>query len=408
MNSSYDVIVIGAGMAGLSAARTLVDSGVKVLILEARDRIGGRVYTDRSSGLPVELGAEFVHGDKVSTWQYIKESGSDTVEFHKNRKVEFPDGTVIDGDEAKFVDDFEKLVADYRGPECSMGEFIAGLSFTDAEKAVLSVKYGDYEATDVSNLSMALLSNDWREVDNGANHLLPGGYDVILEHMAKGLDVRFQTVVDGVTYDDEGALVHTKNEDFNANFVICTLPLGVLKSKKVTFSPDLPEAKKQAISKIGMGKIIKVVVFFTEDVLGDINISNIAGDVSCFWKSIGNDHVVTAFVGGSRCANLASLPEVGCVKEVVDVISAVVGTDLTDKVERYIILLWDESDPYSGGAYSYSSVGMEGTEYKILAEPVGKSLHFAGEATSIDGNSAMVHGAIDSGLRAAREILSLS
>jgi monoamine oxidase len=405
MTEQFDVVVIGAGMAGLMSAKLLKDSGLKVVVLEARDRSGGRVFTDHSTGFPVELGAEFVHGDKISTWDLIKKTNSTTVNWQKNRKLVLPDKTVIDGNDATFIDKFEELVFKYNSLEISMGDFIKNSVFSDNEKAILSVKYGDYEAANVENISMKLISDNWREVDNGGNHLLPGGYSILVDYLAEGLDIHYDCTVSAIEYNEESVSVVTGDSKYVGASCICTLPLGVLKAGKVLFSPQLPQSKVDSINKIGMGQIIKISIEFSEDVLGDINIVNIANDVSCFWKSIGNNRVVTAFVGGSRCERLSKLSDQECVNKLMAGISNVVGRDVSSKYVSHIVQKWNDSDPNSMGAYSYSSVGMSGKEFSMLAEPIG-ALHFAGEATSVDGNNAMVHGALDSGRRAAHEILA--
>ncbi|MGI9163204.1 MAG: FAD-dependent oxidoreductase, partial [Mycobacterium sp.] len=269
-----DVLVIGAGIAGLRAAEVLVANGRRVIVLEARDRLGGRIHTDRSWGVPVELGASWIHGvDNNPIAALAAAEGIKTQPFDYESIVYGPDGRRR---AAGTFDDLESQVAELveAGREDSpvpdeplrtaLDRAIADADLDAAER--LDIEWGISEsieheyAGDAVDLSANHFDDGGQE--SGGDVLLPGGYDKILQALAKAVDVRFSHVVASIDTSGDRAVVTTSLGKFFANAVIVTVPLGVLKAGSIQFLPPLPDSKSTAIDRLGMGVLSKTCLRF--------------------------------------------------------------------------------------------------------------------------------------------------
>ena len=266
-----------------------------------------------------------------------------------------------------------------------------------------SLEYG----ADMNDLSLWEWDQD--EEFGGEEVIFPGGYNQITNGLAKGLDIRLETVVKTIRYGDDGVVVETTAGDFVADQAVVTFPLGVLKQASVKFEPPLPESKQLAIQKLAMGVLNKVYLRFPE-VFWDENVETISylGDVLGEWSDwlsfvpFTGEPVLMAFHGGDKGFALENLSDDVIVAGAMKTLQVMFGESVPEPI-GVLITRWGK-DPFALGAYSHIPPFASGEDYDALFEPVDDKLYFAGEATSREYPST-VHGAYLSGLAAAREML---
>lgn len=423
LSTSADVLVLGAGIAGLAAACTLTDKGLSVIVLEARNRVGGRMWTDASLGIPLDLGASWIHGVNGNPiTKLAKDFGIKTLPTNGDNALEFAaDGSELPDDEfdrmeALFEDIYEEVAEmqdstdDDMPLQVAFDQVIAsrGLSDEDLRRLnyyihlVTALEYG----ADAKDLSLWWWDQD--EEFGGEEVIFPGGYNQITDGLAKGLDIRLGEVVKIVRYGSNGVEVETSAGNYVADKAVVTFSLGVLKQASVKFEPPLPELKQDAINRLGMGVLNKVYLKFSE-VFWDEDVETISyvgerlgewGDWLSFVPFTG-EPVLMAFHGGERGFALEDLSDDDIVAGAMRTLRLMFGDDIPEP-EGVLITRWGK-DPFSFGAYSHIPPFASGDDYDALAEPVDDVLFFAGEATSREYPST-VHGAYLSGLRAAEEI----
>ena len=422
----YDVIVIGAGMSGIAAADKLDSEGFDVLILEARDRIGGRTWTMYwdTAGIPIDMGAGWIHGTTNNPLTKIAEDhGIELLETDLNSGVLLgPDGEWIDDDK---YNEIESLYAQFQEYRWEYAEQVdEDTSIKEAEenfakinnlseeqkhqlRFMINTALEHEESADVSDLSL------WTEVGKeiyGLEVIFPKGYIQILDTLDDGLDIRLEHVVSKIKYDEHGIVVITNQGTFNSKYVISTLPMGVLQAGDVEFSPPLPVDKQKAIERIGMGNMNKLYLLFDDMFWDDVTLLNyISSDGSSMWEFFNlNDlgkPILLGFTTGEHSLQLEKMSDNEIIADAMSILEKMYGDETLEPID-YVRTKW-ASDPYSKGAYSYSGVGTTEADYEALAAPVMNRVFFAGEATYMD-YTATVNGAYLSGLREAERITSLT
>ncbi|NJN17956.1 MAG: FAD-dependent oxidoreductase [Oscillochloris sp.] len=403
----HDCIIIGAGIAGLAAAQTLADAGIHALVVEARDRIGGRIYTDHTHG-PAELGAEFIHGEYAVTWEIIRAAQLRTIDWSGQRRFAV-NGRLrpVDDPLGSQVARLYSAAAGYTGSELAATELLAKLAAPADPAHTLALRWlANIEGADPHKLDAAALSRERAASSNGdTNYHLLDGYDAVPAHLAASLNIRLNSPVEQIVWDAAAVqVVVTGGATLAARHVIITVPLGVLQAGRITFAPALPPAKQAAIDSIAMGNVTKLLLWFARPIWPEeLGLISSDGQVSTWWPiESAAVPAVMGYTGGLYGLDLARYGETEAIaiglRELsqlldVDAAAACIGGKLAD---------WSR-DPWSLGAYTYSPLGM-GNARAALAAPLGR-LHFAGEATVLGGHIATVHGAIESGRRAAGEIM---
>lgn len=412
------VLVIGAGAAGLAAARRLRAAGRPVTLLEALSRIGGRIHTDDGfASVPVELGAEFIHGRQASTWQIVRAAGLHTVqvdhratvEYHLDgRRLGWPD---LAGDpELRQTGRLEEHLAGYQGPDITFREYARAQDWSPRARARAEAFIAGYDAADPGEISVLARAEQARRWHAGVgNFRILEGYARVVEALAAGLDVRLNTQVSTVRWQAGAVVVETRDgQRFEAARAVVTLPLGVLQAGGVAFDPPLPPAKQTAIARLRMGPVVKIILRFREPFWGR-RLGFLLSDrpVPTWWApglgQPGYAPVLTGWAGGPPAAALSRLGAESAIAQALDDLTHFFGPAPRRLFETARFVDWP-SDPFARGGYSYVPVGAMGAQ-AALAEPVDGTLFFAGEATHTAGHIATVHGAIESGWRAAAELL---
>ena len=423
------VLVIGAGVAGLAAARTLHDSGlVEVTVLEARERIGGRIWTDRGfEGFPAELGASWIHGtvkNPVHEFAIAEKIGLSNTQ---NRAM--PDAFDHQGkhfsahQQEQMYALFETIrTAAYenqqrltQGKDVSLGSALEGelrrrkLSpeIRSQQKHLIAVEIENEYAEDASRLSL----RSWDRVRwfSGDDMLVPQGYDLIPRALARNLDVRTSMPVRKIEYAGNGVSAFTQNgKTFHADYAIVTLPLGVLKKGSVAFSPALPHAKRLAIARLGMGNFNKLYlkfdrVFWPEHTTWIEYFGNDSGHWPMFLnlKKTHGQPALVGFVVGDKALALEKLGNEAVTDSALKILRLLYGQQVPPPRSSFFTR-WS-SDQYALGAYSCIPPGVQANDLDVVGAPIDDKLFFAGEATSRQ-DYGTVHAAYTSGRRAATEI----
>jgi polyamine oxidase len=429
------IIVIGAGMAGIAAARTLHDAGHDVKILEGRDRIGGRTYTDHSLGVSNDLGAAWIHGPIANPMtSFAKQFGVETAHTDFDNRTGTSlmafnaDGSPIDT--AQFTNGlrfytaaydrlFTSILYERPGKDVrSMADlYRCGLpgveELNEVERkgfyysSVVRVQYGD--AADLHEIDWRL-SNRYVKLPGGDLILHGGGFGRIVHGLAEGLNIETGVIVNAVEYGEDGVRIYTNRGEEQCDRVVVTLPLGVLKAGRVAFFPALPVEKQAAIQRIGYGNYEKLALqfptcFWPTEPHRFSYMTDSDPELFTSWVNVAHytgAPVLVAMHSGSRARHTNRWSDEKIIAEAMQVLRTLFGADAPDP-SAYVRTGW-ESDPFSLGSYSFSAVGGHLDDRQTLAASVADRLFFAGEATH-PRYFATVHGAWETGVRAAREVM---
>lgn len=424
------ILIIGAGIAGLAAAQLLQSYGYTVMVVEARERIGGRIWTMHDGDhVAFDLGAQWIVGTQdnpvlelAQRWQ-VETLQTDwfSAVLYTASGLRLPE--TAQRDSAELLTRLLQGVRTLRDQARALGlpdsSLDAGVSRVIAAMNVLPIEQAELQyilstdiehelATDLSDLSLYCWDQEGRL--EGDELLLPGGYDQIVLRLAEGLDIRRKSVVKHVAMHEESVVVTTDREVLSADRAIITVPLGTLQQGKIAFTPALPAHKQTAIHRLGVGVLNKVFLCFPfsfwpeEDILGHLSARR--GEWSWFinlTRSTGKP-VLLALNAGKFALHIESLSDREIVAAAMRVLRKLYGQSIPDP-NAYYITRW-ASDPFSCGSYSHIPPGGSCDDYDILSQPIKNRLFFAGEATAC-AFAGTVHGAYLSGIREAERIMAL-
>ncbi len=432
-SSSYDVIIIGAGAAGLAAGRALHDAGQNILILEARNRIGGRIWTDEQfADFPVELGAEFIHGETAATHDLVDQAGLNTIPVVRMGNLRWGEG-------GKAALPRERLSAAVQEQLAALFKDYADLSDQHADsldktppyklvsqdmslRAYFQSRGASAEALDVADVLFAqtccaasetlscadMIREGWVDHAGKEEFRIREGYRNLLEDYSRALPIRLNMPISAVQWDRSGVTVAPKGETFHARRCIITLPVSVLQNGNIQFEPPLSETKQQALAAFRTEPATKLIYRFNQPFWDD-NLTFMAHTgLAARWWTPGYGRagaaVIGAYITASRAAKIDAMSENSALETGLNELSQLLGVPFETLKKNLIAakrVSWAQ-DPYALGGYAHLPPGKSDAR-PALAQPEGDVLFFAGEATAWDTNPQTVHGALESGWRAARE-----
>jgi monoamine oxidase len=444
-----DIIVIGAGISGLAAAADLARAGMAVEILEARDRVGGRIFTQQDPTLdyPVELGAEFVHGLAPEIWLPLQQHNLKVTEVEGDRWCSV-DQRLQKCDVFSQADRILSHMDDKHGDEAFL-DFLArsfpGDDGAEAKQWVTRYVIG-FNAANAEEVSVHWLVHNRtaeEQIEGDRAFRIVGGYRTLVDQFAQefapspagagvppAAELHLGNIVREIHWDKGSLRIEAQtprgSRILESPRALVTVPLGVLQSPdSIRFDPELPKQKRQALDHLVMGKIIRLVLCFRQALWDHVppgrmeehgsqeDLANLSflfsqdGYFPTWWTQMPEHMPIITGWSPAHCAErMAGMTEGRIIDKALESLSELLGlekAEVNSQLNSAYLHNW-ETDPFSCGAYSYVKAGGEGCQ-ATLAAPIANTLFFAGEHTDTTGYNGTVHGAIASGRRAAKQIL---
>lgn len=409
--TDIDVVVIGAGAAGIEAALGLKAAGRKAIVLEARNRVGGRAFTDTSLGIPYDAGAMFIHWAERNPWVQIAAGlGIETPPEPSGGGFQvFADGLPMpETDRLKRRGAFGLIdrrleTVDIGARDMSVVELLGDLGPDMAPIASSGLLLSIGEESD------RISARDYQRLWSGDDLVVPTGYGDLVTRHAAGIDIRLNEPVSAIRWDGPGVSVTSRSGTLRANAVIVTVPVGVLKADAIRFTPELPARTRDALAGIGMGALTKLALRIEGERFG------IAPGMSFLEagspKKLMNfdlfpddRDIVIGYFGGDYARELSKAGQAQAQDHVVELLAKMLGGDLRKAVKASSFPAW-WTDPFSQGSYSVCLPGHEKAR-DVLAQPIGGRIFIAGEATA-GGGAMTVGGATLAGRAAAAAVARL-
>ena len=427
-----DILIIGAGASGLMAGKKLSEAGKKSTILEARNRLGGRIHSLYQDHFPViaEAGAEFVHGKLELTMKLLNEAGLTT------KSTEGKMWQVKDKEwekENDFIEDWSLVVSRLK----ELKEDMSIANFLQQEFGELKYKklrdslkhyVEGYDAADTTKASTLAFRDEFMSEED-EQYRVKNGYGKLIEYLANkcsanGSTIKLSCTVTEVQWRKNLVKVITSDEqEYTANKIIITVPLGIWQAEpgskgSILFSPRIPE-KIKAARQLGYGAVIKILLLFKEvfwenDSLphADRHVKNIGfifseNSIPTWWTQLPDKTpLLTGWLAGPAAEKLKDKNDDIILEYAFRSISSIFNipkNTVKEKLQASKVLNWT-ADPFTRGAYSYETVNSQQVK-KILMEPVDETLFFAGEAMYEGEHTGTVEAALVSGSRVSYEVL---
>jgi monoamine oxidase len=427
-----DVVVVGAGAAGLAAALSLAKRSVRVVVLEGRDRIGGRVRWEPvgSAGVPAELGAEFIHGPAAETAAFMREAGLTRTPIGDASWAWSSAGGLraADDDDFSAGDVFERVrtLAEDESVDTFLRRFEHDPALQNLALRARGFVEG-FEGADPARVSARSIADELQTgVDSTTSRPVPS-YAPLFEHLGArcaraGVDLRLGSAVERIAWERGKVTIDARSEragafTLGARCAVITAPVGVLRQRGDApapfFAPPLPVEKQVALRGLEMGHAARVVLAFRtpfwETIDGgrfrDAAFFRCEGTAfAAYWtQAPQRERTIVAWAGGPRATAMDGVPAQARINRALDEFGTMFGQRDLARREYEAGVTYDWStDPFAYGAYSYVVTGA-GAARAALGTPVDDTLFFAGEATSTDGQGGTVSGAFGTGMRAAAE-----
>ena len=413
-------LIIGGGIAGLAAALELTKHNIPTTVLEVKSRFGGRIQTIRRGGVAIEYGAEFIHGRSKPLLDAIQHAGLSTQTVPDANRT-FEDGKFHDANTWNVVSDVLNRV-DIHAPDCSIDAFLAGQVLDDRTRTLVKNFVTGFDAAHTDRIS----AHACRRAEYSAERMnldkqmrVVEGYSALVDYFVREIEARGGRLITGAKVRrirwEKGnvealAGVADGEDTFRGHVAVVTLPVGVLKAGDVTFEPSLPD-KIEAANGLEFGNAVKIIFHFRDSSWNDFGFIHVPDAHIPTWWSDPRGPIVTGWAGGTHADALLALPSDQLGATGLEILSKILFDGAPVSLLRRCLLAihyynWAD-DPDIRGAYSY--IPVNGLDLpKLLAAPVAGTLFFAGEATVKDAQTGTVFGALETGMRAAQEILSSS
>jgi monoamine oxidase len=423
-----EIIIIGAGAAGLIAAYKLTKAGQKVTILEARNRIGGRCYTFSGDHFtqPVEMGAEFIHGTLPITLKLLKEANIPCEAIYGDN-FQAKNGEIKQSEFfMEHWDEFEKALSEVQEDQ-SLEQFLqqnfAEEKYAGLRKSAIQFAAG-YDTADPKRVSLFSLRDEWlSDHEEETQYRIPGGYIQLMDFLENqikksGGEIILNSTVKQVNWQPNLVEVLTADgASFTGKKIVLTVPLGVLalsgnETGAIGFNPDLPQQRKAAV-EMGFGAIIKILIEFTEPFWEQRGINNLQflfseEKIPTWWaQTPQKNNVLTGWLGGNPHDKMQHLSDDEILKAAFVSLANIFKIDtsfIEQKLVSAKIYNWT-TDPFTRGSYSYATL-QTNVARKILKTPVAQTIYFAGEALFEGEQLGTVEAALVSGLEVSEEILA--
>lgn len=412
------VIVIGAGISGLAAAKKMKENGFNVIVLEAQDKVGGRLRTNRTLGVAFDEGASWIHGinDNPIT-NLAQQAGMNTALTDDESLVCYDINGVLRSD--AIYDNAEAELETILSTLKNSGS--ATQSFETVFNGLYPTKVNDrlwkfllstnitFDLGDLNKVSSTLYGEG--EEFSGEERIATNGYDTIPVFLANGLNIQLNQRVSKIDYSGSKAKITHNSNITEADYVLVTVPLGVLKSGTIQFVPNLPSAKQNAVQKVGMNCVNKFLLTwdtaFWDDEQYICYTPEIRDKFNYFVnvkKFNPNVNALMTFAYADSARETETMTDEQIISEIMLHLKDVYGNNIPNPT--HILRTKWQTNENSFGAYSFTQVGTEMQHFDDLAEEVNDKLFFAGEHTHVDYFST-AHGAFLSGIREADKIINL-
>lgn len=415
---SKTVFIVGAGISGLAAAKKLKEKGFNVTILEAQDKVGGRLRTNRSLGVGFDEGASWIHGiDGNPITTLAQQAGMTTFETVDESRKSYDVGGILRS--AATYDNAEGEL--YTILNSMMKKGNAGQSFETVFNVQYPTKANDrlwqfflstyvtFDTGDLNKLS-SLLYNEGEEY-SGVEKIATNGYDTIANYLASGLTIQLNQRVSKIDYAKTKIQITHNGSVSEADYVLVTVPLGVLKANSIQFTPALPTVKQTAIQKLGMNCVNKFLLTWNTAFWDDVQYISYTPEIRDKFNYFVNVkkfnpsvNALMTFAYADYARQTETMTDAQITNEIMVHLKDIYGNNIPNPT-NLLRTKW-QTNENSFGAYSYTAVGTEMRHFDDLAEEVNDKLFFAGEHTEIDYFST-AHGAYLSGIREADKIIAL-
>ena len=412
------VIVVGAGISGLAAAKKLKENGFNVIVLEAQSKVGGRLKTNKSLGVAFDEGASWIHGTAGNPITSLaQQAGMNTAFTDDESILAYDIGGVLHSDsnfsdtEDKFYTVLETLKnngSSTKSFETVFNELYPTYCNDRLWKFFLST-YLTFDTGDLNMLS-SLLYNEGEEF-GGEERISVNGYDTIPSYLAIGLNIQLNQKVTKIDYSNTKILVSHNGTVTEADYVLVTVPLGVLKANKIDFVPSLPNTKQNAIQKVGVNCVNKFLLTWETAFWDDEQYICYTPDIKDKFNYFVNVkkyqptvNALMTFAYADKARQTENMTDQQIIEEIMTHLRDIYGNNIP--YPKNILRTKWQTNEYSYGSYSYTAVGTEMRHFDDLAEEIDDKIFFAGEHTEIDYFST-AHGAYLSGIREADKIIAL-
>lgn len=418
------ILILGAGISGLSAARILTDRGLKVTIVEARDRAGGRIHTNHDLGTPVDMGAAWIHGIsrnpiydlcRKNSIAMMPTNYSNSVLLDDNGKCASAISKLLFSTRAnRILPRLARLSRSLSSDICvedAIEIIIEESAMSKPELCFLNRQLIEFEAMNGSSLKEQSLFALTKEYDSfrGGDRLFPSGFSQLIDRLSQRIDIKYGKIVARIKHSSRHVIFETEQEAFEADAAVITLPLGVLKAKRVEFSPALPIYMQKSIDIIPIGSFNKIAMRFPERFWHNdcdlIELIPQTRTITCQfinWHRYTEQPVLIACLAADTSRKWELKTDDEQQQLIMSVLRQYFGNSIPAP-SQVCISRWGQ-DPFTLGAYSTVAPGAEARDFEALGINVGR-LFFAGEATSLEGQGT-THGAYLSGVKAAKTVIA--